>query len=123
MMKKILVIDDEPQILFMVSSRLTANGYVVVTALSGVEGLKKAKEEPPDLIFLDYVMPEMDGAEVLARLKEDPAMRQIPVVMFTADIQRVNTREFQSRGAADCLYKPFFPEEILAKVREALEKT
>lgn len=122
MVKKILVIDDEPQILLMASSRLKANGYAVVTALSGEQGLSEAKSQSPGLIFLDFVMPEMDGAEVLARLKKDPATKRIPVVMFTADTKRVKVGEFQARGAADVLYKPFLPEEILAKVQEVLGK-
>jgi two-component system, OmpR family, alkaline phosphatase synthesis response regulator PhoP len=122
MMEKILVIDDEPEILLMISTRLKANGYAVVTASSGAQGLKEAKAGSPDLIFLDYVMSEMNGAEVLARLKEDPATKDIPVVMFTADIKRVKVAEFQELGAADCIYKPFLPDELLAKVRAILGK-
>jgi CheY-like chemotaxis protein len=119
-MKKILVIDDEPQILLMVSARLKANGHAVVTAFSGEQGLKLAKQECPDLIFLDHVMPEMDGDEVLYRLKKDPVTKSIPVVMFTADIKRVKVGEYQLLGAADCLFKPFLPEELLAKIQEVL---
>jgi len=118
--KKILVIDDEPQILLMISSRLKANGYAVVTAFSGEQGLRSAKKECPDLIFLDHVMPEMDGDEVLARLKKDPVTKSIPVVMFTADIKRVKVGEYQLLGAEDCLFKPFLPEELLAKIHEIL---
>jgi DNA-binding response OmpR family regulator len=122
MKKKILVIDDEPQILLLVSARLKAHGYVVVTAPSGEQGLKDAKAESPGLIFLDSIMPEMDGMEVLARLKKDPDTKHIPVVIFTADTKRVKVGECQERGAADCLYKPFLPEELLAKVRKILGK-
>lgn len=119
-MKKILVIDDEPQILLMVSTRLKANGYEVETAFSGEQGLLRAKKEKPDLILLDHVMPEMDGDEVLARLKQDPGTKPIPVVMFTADAKRVKVAAYQARGAADCLYKPFLSEDLLAKVQEVL---
>jgi CheY-like chemotaxis protein len=122
MIKKILVIDDEPQILLMASFRLKANGYAVVTAFSGEQGLRAAKAEAPGLIFLDYVMPEMDGAEVLERLKKDPATKHIPVIMFTADIKRVKVGDFQARGALDVLYKPFLPEVILAKTQEVFGK-
>jgi CheY-like chemotaxis protein len=62
----------------------------------------------------------MDGDEVLERLKKDPATKHIPVVMFTADTKRVKVGECQARGAADCLYKPFTPEELLSKVQEIL---
>ena len=119
-MKKILIIDDEPQILMTVTYRLKANGYAVITAFSGDQGLRLAKQECPDLIFLDHVMPEMGGAEVLARLKKVPATKSIPVVMFTADTKRVKVGECQLRGAVDCLFKPFLPEELLAKIREIL---
>jgi len=121
-MEKILVIDDEPQILLMISARLKANGYVVVTAPSGAQGLKEAKAERPDLIFLDYVMPEMNGAEALSHLKGDPATKGIPVVMFTADVKRVKVAEFQELGATDCIYKPFLPDELITKVRKILGK-
>ncbi|MDD5225594.1 MAG: response regulator [Candidatus Omnitrophica bacterium] len=121
-MKKILVIDDEPQILLMVSARLKANGYDVFTAFSGEQGLKRAKKEIPDLILLDHVMPEMDGDEVLKRLKKDAVTKSIPVVMFTANIKRVKVGEYQARGAVDCIYKPFLPEELLAMVKKVLDK-
>ena len=119
-MKKILIIDDEPQILLLSATRLKAEGYAVVTAATGEEGLEKVQKEIPDLILLDYVIPEMDGGEVLDRLKKDPSTKHIPVIIFTADAKRVKVEEFQMRGAVDCLYKPFTPEELLRKVREAL---
>ncbi len=119
-MKKILIIDDELQILLVAATRLKANGYAVVTALSGEQGLKKAKKEMPDLVLLDHVMSEMDGDEVLNRLKKDPVTKSIPVIMFTADIKRVKVGEYQSRGAADCVFKPFLPEELLSKIQEVL---
>ena len=119
-MKKILLIDDELLLLRMVSSRLRANGYVPLTASSGGQGLKLAKEERPDLILLDRVMPEMNGDEVLARLKKDRATRSIPVVMFTADLKRVKVGDYQRRGAAGCLFKPFVPGILLAKIEEIL---
>jgi len=119
-MKKILVIDNEPQILMMVATRLKTNGYDVTAAFSGEQGLLCAKKEKPDLILLDHVMPEMDGDEVLNRLQKNPATKRIPVVMFTADAKRVKVGDYQSRGAVDCLYKPFLPEDLLAKVQEVL---
>ena len=121
-MKKILIIDDESQILLVSAFRLKANGYAVVTALSGEQGLKKAQKEIPDLVLLDHVMPEMDGGEVLDRLKKDPVTKHIPVVMFTANVKKVKVGEAKMRGAADCLFKPFSTEELLAKVKEILEK-
>lgn len=121
-MKKILVIDDELEILLIVSARLKVNGYTVRTAFSGMQGLQKAKKEKPDLILLDHLMPEMDGGDVLDRLKKDPVTKNIPVVMFTANIKRVKVEEFQMRGAVDCVYKPFISTELLAKVQGILGK-
>lgn len=121
-MKKILIIDDEPQIIYLSSARLKANGYAVVTALSGEQGLKKARKEVPDLVLLDYVMPEMDGGEVLDRLKKDRITKNIPVIIFTADVKKVNVGEVQMRGAESCLFKPFSSKELLIKVREVLDK-
>lgn len=120
--KKILIIDDEPQFLFISAARLEANDYTVITALSGKQGLEKARKEIPDLILLDHVMPEMDGGEVLDRFKKDPVTKHIPVVMFTAAVSEVKVGEFQMRGAADCFYKPFLPTEFLAKIKEILDK-
>ena len=121
-MKKILIIDDEPQILLVAANRLKANGYAVVTALSGEQGVKKAKKEMPDLVLLDHVMPEMDGREVLGLLKQDPVTKHIPVLMFTANVKEVKVGEFQMQGAEDCLYKPFSSKELLDKVKEVLDK-
>ena len=121
-MKKILIIDYEPQILMVSAVRLKANGYDVVTALSGEQGLAKARKEIPDLVLLDQVMPEMNGAEVLERLKDDPITKHIPVIIFTADVHKVKAAEFHARGAAGCFYKPFISEDLLAKVKEILNK-
>jgi len=121
-MKKILIIDDEPQILMLSGIRLKANGYAVVTASSGEEGLKMAKKELPDLVLLDQIMPDLDGMDVLNRLKKDSVTKYIPVLMFTADTKGVKIGEVQIQGAADCLFKPFSPEELLTKIKEVLSK-
>lgn len=121
-MNKILVIDDEPHILLMVSQRLKANHYEVFTALSGAQGLQRAAQDIPDLILLDHVMADMGGDEVLDRLKKDPVTRHIPVIMFTADVKEVRVGDYLQRGAADCIFKPFVPEELLAKVQKFLAK-
>ncbi|HNX69007.1 MAG TPA: response regulator [Candidatus Omnitrophota bacterium] len=120
MAKKILVIDDEPDILTMVAKRLDANRYTVVTAGSGEEGLAKAKQECPDLVFLDYIMPGMTGDEVLCRLKQDPETKKIPVIIFTAATKKMKVGEFQALGAAGCLFKPFTSDGLLGRIREVL---
>lgn len=117
---KILIIDDEPHILLLVGSRLKANGYEVITALSGEQGIKRAADDKPDLILLDYVMPEMDGEEVLRHLKAGEATQAIPVVMLTADVKNVKIKDYKLRGAVDCIFKPFPPGELLGKIKQVL---
>ena len=87
--KKILVIDDEPHILIMVAARLRANGYETFEASFGDHGIAVAKEKHPDLILLDQIMPGMRGDEVLRVLKSTPSTKDIPVMMFTADVNKV----------------------------------
>lgn len=119
-MKKILVIDDESNILLMVSQRLKIHGYEVITALSGDQGLDRALQDNPDLVLLDHVMPDMDGAEILERLKREPRTCHIPVIMFTANIKEVKVEDYIEKGAVDCIYKPFHPEELLGKIKKFL---
>lgn len=118
---KVLIIDDEPHILLLVGSRLKANGYEVITALSGEQGLKRAAAEKPSVILLDYVMPEMDGEEVLRHLKAAPATEAIPVIMLTADVKNVKTKDYKIRGASACIFKPFPPEVLLNTIEQVLK--
>ena len=120
MTRKILVIDDEPDILTMVARRLKANQYQVTTAGSGEEGLELAKKYLPDLVLLDYVMPDMRGDVVLKHLKEDAVLSPVPVVVFTADAKEVKPGEIQKLGASGCLFKPFTTEELLGTIRSLL---
>lgn len=121
MAKKILVVDDEPHTVKMVESRLKANGFDVITAGSGREGLKKAQEEAPDLILLDILMPEMDGHETLSRLKESAETKNIPVIMFTSKGQVEDVERSSYAGAVDYIIKPFDPIAMLDKIKKALE--
>lgn len=120
MTKKILVIDDEPDILTTIARRLIANQYQVMTAASGEEGLALARKDPPDLVLLDYIMPDMSGDEVLQIFQKDAALRSVPVVMFTVDIKQMKTQAYRKFGATSCLIKPFKPSELLNKIRELL---
>lgn len=122
MAKKILVVDDEPFIVEMVSSRLKAGGYDTVTAGDGETALEKVRSEKPDLIILDVMMPKMDGFQVCAALKQDERYQSIPVLMFTAK----GGDEDRQIGLEDCgadgyMTKPFDPQKLLAKVSELLK--
>ena len=122
-MKKILVVDDEPHIVKMTELRLKANGYEVITAHDGQQGLDKARSEKPDLIILDIVMPYMDGGDVARALAEDDSTKDIPIIFLTALITK--TEESLgigiTTGTHHIIAKPFEDEELLDKVKELLE--
>lgn len=121
--KKILVVDDEQHIVRIIQVNLEQAGYDVITASNGVEALKKVREERPDMVMLDDLMPAMNGAETLKNLKANPETSDIPVMMIIAT-QRENTgqKTFQFwQSGADCiLTKPFNNLEVLTFVKRIL---
>ncbi len=123
MLKKILVVDDEPFIIQMVTSRLTAAGYEIVTGIDGHDALQKARAEKPDLIILDVMMPKMDGYQVCATLKQDSRFQKIPVILFTAksgdDAEQIG---MQDCGADAYIAKPFDAKMLLEKISELLKE-
>ena len=121
-MEKILVIDDDVEIVDMVEYMLTEDGYTVVGAETGEEGLQVASEFRPDLILCDIMMPGMDGYEILKRTRRDPEMATTPFVFITAKSAPEEHRTGMELGADDYLSKPFTEEELLAAVEAQLEK-
>jgi DNA-binding response OmpR family regulator len=118
-MKKILAVDDHAHIVRLIQVNL-GKEFTVITAADGVEGLEKAREERPDLILLDVVMPRKDGFVVLRELQEDPELRQIPIVMLTVKAQNADIVRAMHSGAHYYLPKPFHPHELIALVRRVL---
>ena len=116
--KKVLIVDDEPDFAQMIKMRLEANSFEVVTANDGMEGLKKAEAEAPDLILLDVMMPGMDGLEVLKKLRETKTTRLTPVVMLTAKRESKFIFKSQELQATDYLMKPCDSKELLDMVRK-----
>jgi two-component system alkaline phosphatase synthesis response regulator PhoP len=116
---KILVVDDEQNIVDLVSAYLKKDGYQVLTALDGETGLTLAKSEQPDLIVLDIMLPRMDGLEVLTQIRReyDPY-----VIMLTAKTEEIDRVVGLSIGADDYVTKPFSPRELVARVRAALRR-
>ena len=121
--KKILVVEDEPHIIKLISFILKSSGYDVIEAEIGAAGLKKAKTEKPDMIILDVMMPKMDGFEVAKKLKADPATRNIPILMLSSKAQFEDKMKGIDSGATDYITKPFDKQELLEKVRECLEES
>ncbi len=121
-MPRILLVDDEAQLVTMVQMRLEANGYEVVTASNGQEGLDKAKSENPDLIMMDVMMPKMDGYKVCGLLKNDTRYSKIPIILFTARAQQDDKELGGEVGADAYITKPFEPPMLLAKIEELLNK-
>lgn len=120
-MKKILIVDDLPENVFMLQDRLEHENYQVLTAYSGKDGLEKAYSGAPDLILLDIIMPEMSGIDVCRKLSEDPATSKIPVILVTAKSDEEGIQEGLRTGAFDFLRKPFSRIELLARVSSALK--
>lgn len=117
---KILVCDDERSIVRLIQVNLERQGWQVITAYDGKEGLEKIKSEKPDVVVLDVMMPYMDGFEVLKTLRRDPALQKIPVVMLTAKAQDKDVFEGYHFGADVYLTKPFNPMELVTFVKRIL---
>jgi DNA-binding response OmpR family regulator len=118
-MTKILVIDDEPSIVHLVSAYLKPEGYEVYTASDGISGLKAAKAYKPDLIVLDLMLPGLDGIELLTRLRRES---DVYVILLTARTEETDKIVGLSVGADDYVTKPFSPRELVARIKAALRR-
>ena len=121
MKKKILIVDDEDDILHFLDLVLREKGYEVETATGGQEALTKAQLMRPDLVLLDIMMPQMDGWEVLKLLRVDEETATIPVAMLSARTEARDRVQGLQEGAIDYICKPFSPDELAARVRRVLE--
>jgi CheY-like chemotaxis protein len=118
----ILDIDDSPTVQRLIEMILASQGYRVVLASDGEEGIAKAKAERPALILVDFVMPKMNGFQVCKALKEDPAFKDTPIILVTSKGDKVGSKFVDVLGISEYFTKPFQPEELLAKIREVLDK-
>jgi DNA-binding response OmpR family regulator len=119
---KVLVVDDEPDVLDLVSYNLNQAGFQVETAVDGADGLRKARSVSPDLILLDLMLPEMDGLEVCKLLRRDPKTNTIPIIMLTARAGEIDRIVGLELGATDYVPKPFSPRELVLRVKKRLEE-
>ncbi|HEX5132313.1 MAG TPA: response regulator [Candidatus Krumholzibacteria bacterium] len=121
--EKIVVIEDEEDILEVIAYNLKREGYEVVTSTSGEDGLDKIARSSPQLVVLDIMLPEIDGIEICRKLKADPLTRSIPVIMVTAKGEESDVVLGLGVGADDYLTKPFSPKELVARVKAMLRRT
>ena len=121
MKKKILIVEDEPHISNLVRFILEKNGFKVLQAFVGQEGLEMAKREKPHLIILDVMMPNMDGFEVAKRLTSMKETKNIPIIMLSSAAQFKHKMKGIESGALDYITKPFDNEELVAKVKEYIK--
>lgn len=118
--KKILVVDDEEDILTLITARITQGGYDVVTAGDGLEGLEKAEKEKPDLILVDVSMPRMNGFQMVQLLRIHDTLKDTPIIIITASRQKDEAAWRDQVGVRYFILKPFEAKELLEKVKEAL---
>jgi two-component system, OmpR family, response regulator VicR len=122
-MTKIMVVDDEPDLLEVVKLILESDGYQVVTAGGGQEALDKLEKEKPELVLLDIIMPKMDGWEVFSRIKSNPKTTDIPVIMLTAKDQRIDKLiGLHVVRVDDYITKPFGRSELLERIKRVLQE-
>ena len=124
-MAKILVVDDDPDLVESVTTILESKNHEVLQAYGGVEGLSKAKKERPDAIILDVMMPDKDGYEVCSELKADPDYRDIPILLLTAVVSQIPNTTYTTRmgmetEADDYVDKPVEPSELVRLVERLL---
>jgi len=120
--KKILLVEDEPEFRMALRMRLEANGYEIIEAEDGVMGLDLARNQKPDLIVLDIMLPKMDGFKVARLLKFDEKHKHIPIIMLTARAQQSDKETGLAVGANAYLTKPFKPQEILDIIARLLSE-
>ena len=118
--RKVLVIDDEPGIIEIVEANLEGDGFEVISASNGKEGLEKIKSEQPELVVLDVMMPEMDGWEVLRSLEKDENTAGLPVIMLTAKAADEDYIYGLEEGAVEYITKPFLPQELVNRIKITL---
>ena len=119
---KIVVIEDEVDILEVINYNLSKEGFDVCSALDGEEGLALIKKEVPDLVLLDLMLPGLDGIEICRKLKTDYSTRSIPIIMVTAKGEESDIVLGLGMGADDYMVKPFRPRELMARIRSVLRR-
>ena len=122
-MGKILLVEDEANIRQLVRYNLEKEGFQIIEAVDGLQGVKLAKTEKPDLVLLDLMLPEMDGLEVCRNIKGNTATSSLPIIMLTAKSEEIDKVIGLELGADDYMTKPFSPRELVARVKAVLRRS
>ena len=122
MASKILIVEDEPDIVELLAYNLHQAGFETDAVLNGADALERVKIEPPDLVLLDLLLPEVDGLEICRTLKRDPSSASIPIIMLTAKGEAIDRIVGLELGADDYITKPFSPREVLLRIRAVLRR-
>ena len=119
-MKKVLVVEDHPDLVDILTCTLESLGYTVVSATHGSEGVEKAANEKPHLILMDILMPGMDGREATRRIRSNPETHDIPILATTAMTKKSQLSECIEAGCNDYIVKPFAPNELVSRIEKLL---
>ena len=118
--KRVLVADDEIHIVHVVAIKLRNNGYEVTSAENGAEAFKLACEKKPDIVVTDFQMPVMTGLELVEKLRQNEATKDVPVIMLTARSFAIEDEQKESLQISECISKPFSPKELLRSIEDIL---
>jgi len=118
--KKVLVVDDEIHIVHVVAIKLRNNGFEIVTAANGAEAFELVSSEKPDIIVTDFQMPVMTGLELVEKIRQNEATKDIPVILLTARNFAIEDKQKEDLQISDCLSKPFSPKELLRSIQDIL---
>ena len=122
-MERVLIVDDDPDILHLVSYNLKQAGFEAITADTGRKALETMQRRPPDLVILDLMLPDVDGMEVCRMLRGHESSRLIPIIMLTARGEEIDRVVGFELGADDYVMKPFSPRELVLRVKSILRRT
>jgi two-component system phosphate regulon response regulator PhoB len=122
MSHRILIVDDEPDLLELTRVNLSGAGLVVDTAESGTEAFEKLRRSPPDLLILDLLLPDLSGTEICRRVRSDPRLSAMPIIMLTARSEEIDRVVGFELGADDYVTKPFSPRELVLRVQAVLRR-
>jgi DNA-binding response OmpR family regulator len=120
--KRILLVEDEEDMVYAIKLELESHNFEVATAKDGLEGLEKARHDMPDLIILDIMLPKMYGYKVCRMLKFDAKYKHIPIIMLTSKVQKEDEKIGFEVGADAYITKPFEPQKLLAKMQELIKE-